>query len=306
MSAIPFSGHTPVLLAETVDLLKPQPGETVLDVTLGLGGHSGAFLAKTSPDGRLIALDADAQNMQIAKKNLSQFEGRIAYHQMNFGRLTELLPFTVDIVFADLGLSSPHLDDAERGFTFRASAPLDMRFDRNSGETATELILRLHEDDLAMLLRKYGEIEDAGRIASVISTELHSLDRSILTDDLKAAVEKAVNYRAPKILPQIFQALRIAVNGELDAVSELLRLLPDILKKNGRAGIISYHSLEDRLVKNAFRSLSTPFLNELTGAIAIPADFEIVTKKGIAPSDQEVESNPRSRSARFRVIRRVL
>lgn len=297
--------HIPILFGEVMEVLKPQPGETVLDLTLGLGGHAAGFLQRTAPDGQLIAFDADRQNLEEAKKRLTPFGGRASYHHANFQTLSGLLPLKADIVFADLGLSSPHLDEPERGFSFKAEGPLDMRFDRTKGETAEDILQRIDDKELARIFRTYGEIDDAGRIADVILTELKG-KTGLTTTHLRQATEKAVGHRAVKILPQIFQALRITINGELDAVHQLLRLLPEILPKGGRAGIITFHSLEDRLVKTAFRSLTTAIKDDVTGAIAMPAEFEMLTKKGIAPSEKEVQENPRSRSARFRAIRRVV
>lgn len=301
--------HVPVLQKEVLQVLAPKPGETVFDCTLGLAGHAAAFLEATSPHGRLIGLDADSANLAEAKKNLERFGSRAELHNRNF-RDTQEIGAPVDIVFADLGLSSPHLDDPERGFTFRTNAPLDMRYDRSTGESAAEFLLSSSVDQITKVLREFGEIQRSHQLAKALHAHVHSSPRGsedprlVKTDDVVACVEKIFTYRAPKVLPQVFQALRIAVNDELGAVTSLLETLPKLLSPAGRIGIISYHSLEDRLVKHAFRSLSTPERNETTGQISKSAPWELITRKAVTPSARELEENPRSRSAKFRVLRR--
>ncbi len=211
----------------------------------------------------------------------------------------------VNILFADLGLSSPHLDDPERGFSFRASAPLDLRYDRSSGQTAAEFLLSSSEDRIAEVLKEFAEIPRSRILAQELRRHFHSASRSLSewkTDDVVECVEAVFRYRAPHVLPQIFQALRIVVNDELGALKSLLSILPDVLTHGGRVGIISYHSLEDRLVKQTFRSLTTPELDPRTGQIAVSAPWKLLTPKAKKPSPEEIRRNPRSRSARFRAI----
>ncbi len=301
-------GHVSVLHTEVLALLAPRPGETVLDCTLGLGGHATTFLNVTAPDGLLIGLDADSVNLTEARKRLQPYGSRLETHCMNFRDALTVLTHPVDIVFADLGLSSPHLDDPERGFTFRTNAPLDMRYDRSTGESAAELLLSSSVEQITKVLREFGEIQRSHQLAKELHLHFHSDTRSLSdwkTDDVVQCVEKVFTYRAPKVLPQVFQALRIAVNDELGAVTSLLDTLPRLLNPGGRVGIISYHSLEDRLVKHAFRTLSTPEIDERTGQVSTAASWELVTRKAVTPSAQELEGNPRSRSAKFRVLRRV-
>lgn len=300
--------HVPVLAEEVMTFLAPTTGETVLDCTLGLGGHATTFLNATAPDGTLIGLDADSLNLREARKRLESYGDRVQLCCMNFRDAATILKQPVDIVFADLGLSSPHLDDPERGFTCRTNAPLDMRYDRSSGESAAEFLLSSSVEQITKVLREFGEIQRSHQLAKALHLHFHSETRSLTgwkTDDVVKCVEKIFTYRAPKVLPQVFQALRIAVNDELGAVASLLDALPTLLNPGGRVGIISYHSLEDRLVKHAFRSLSTPELDERTGRVSQAAAWDLVTRKAVIPSAQELEDNPRSRSAKFRVLRRV-
>lgn len=301
------SSHVSVLQKEVFQVLSPVSGETVVDCTLGLGGHAAIFLSMTGPDGRLTGLDADAGNLAEAKKRLSVFGDRVTVHQANFRDAQSIITTPVDIVFADLGLSSPHLDDPERGFTFRASAPLDMRYDRSSGPSAAEMILSSTEDYLTGIFRDYGELQRSRILAQTLHAHFHAKHRHVgqwLTDDVVTCVEKVFTWRTPRVLPQVFQALRIAVNDELGALQLLINCLGQIVKPGGRAGIISYHSLEDRLVKQTFRAWSTPVLDQMTGQIATLAPWELLTRKPVMPSEKELADNPRSRSAKFRAIRR--
>ena len=290
--------HIPVLLKEVIELLDPKKGETVFDVTLGLGGHASEFVKRA---GKLIGLDTDEDNLREAEKVLEGIGGKYELHHANFSQIRDLSVPKVDIVFADLGLSSPHIDEADRGFTFWEDAPLDMRYDRSSGITATELINSLKEEELADVLWKFGELRTSRRIAKIIK-ESDSVDT---TSKLKECVEKSAGHKAKHIIPQVFQALRIAVNDELGSLEVLLDSIPEIIKSRGRVGIISYHSLEDRMVKQAFRKLSEPEIDQVTGQVVKEAPFKVMTKKPVVPSESEIEENPRARSAKFRVILRT-
>lgn len=302
--------HIPVLHAQggsdpqqtILGVLQPTVGESVLDVTLGLAGHTREFLEAVGEKGSVTGLDADPENLALAKARIGTHTGFTGVH-LNF-RNAASLGTAFDIVFADLGVSSPHLDDPMRGFTFRASAPLDLRYDRTTGHTGAQLLAQMEKHEITILLRTYGELTEAKRLAHAIHAAVGE-GRMQTTDDLKDAVETAVGYRAPKMLPQVFQALRIAVNDELGVLETLLKALPVLLRPGGRAGIISYHSLEDRAVKHAFRAMTTPEKHEQTGAILREADYSLLTRRAIVPSDEEILRNPRSRSAKFRAIRRL-
>lgn len=293
--------HVPVLQTTVLQLLAPESGESVLDCTLGLGGHAFAFLEATAPSGVLIGLDADAQNIDAARERLLPFADRVRLIHANFRDIASLQCGPVDVLFADLGVSSPHFDDPDRGFSFRFDGPLDLRYDRSSGRSAAELIEQSSEDDLVMIVHDFGEVHQyvrpfAKRLAG---------KRIETTAALRAIVEEVFRYRAPSVLPRIFQALRIAVNDELGALNALLTAIPMALTPGGRAGILSYHSLEDRLVKQAWRSLVTPPKDPLTGRSVLPASFELLTKKPLVPTADELLENPRSRSVKFRAIRRL-
>lgn len=295
-------GHEPVLHSEVLEILAPAPGESVLDCTLGLGGHALSFLNATAPNGRLIGLDADPENLARAKERLDSSAHRIDLRVMNF-RDAATCNEPVDIVFADLGVSSPHFDDPGRGFTFRADAPLDMRYDRSQGMTAASFLQSASEDAITQALKEFAEIQRSRILAQELHKRFTGETKSWTTTDVVQCVEKVFTYRAPKVLPQVFQALRIVVNDEMGALQSLLAALPGMLRPGGRCGIISYHSLEDRLVKHAFRSLSTPEKDPHTGQESVPAPFVLLTKKPIVPSSAEVDRNPRARSAHFRAIR---
>ena len=291
--------HRPVLLETVLRSLVPLSGESVLDATLGLGGHAEALLEETGPDGTLIGLDADAMNLAAAQMRLSAFAGRTTFHHCNFGTIADLALAPFDIILADLGLSSPHLDDPNRGFTFREPAPLDLRFDHSSGMSASELVQQSDVSALKIILRDNGELyQEAHRLAITLAGRSFAK-----TTDLAQAVEGLFGFRAKRILPQIFQALRIAVNDELVMLDIFLEEAPRLLKPGGRLGIISFHSLEDRRVKQAFRALSTPFKDTLTGQVSVPASFTELSRKPMVASPEECADNPRARSAKFRVLR---
>ncbi len=306
--------HIPVLLngdeqaghADVLSILQPQSHESVLDVTLGLGGHAHAFLKQTAPDGMLTGLDADEENLSLARESLKEFDDRLRFVHANFRDIGQLDLPAFDIIFADLGVSSPHFDDPQRGFTFRSDAPLDMRYDRTSGLTAAEWLQKADERDIYVTLRDYGELREAKRLGTILYRTAQETPESVATTTgIRQVCEAAFGYRAPSLLPQIFQALRIRVNDELGALEALLAAAPLLLKSGGRFGILTYHSLEDRMVKQTFRALTTPTINDITGAVVIPAAFELLTRKAIVPSEAEVSRNPRARSGKLRALRRV-
>ncbi|MDD5041275.1 MAG: 16S rRNA (cytosine(1402)-N(4))-methyltransferase RsmH [Candidatus Peribacteraceae bacterium] len=291
--------HTPVLLSEVLSLLDPKAGETVLDATLGLGGHAMKFLERIGAHGRLIGLDADAQNLAQAQQRFRSLPGHVECRHENFRNIARLDLPEVDILFADLGLSSPHVDEPERGFTFRADVALDLRFDHTQGLPAAEWLRKVSLDDLTRVFREYGELKSPRRLAGKLKESEVTTTFSVVR-----VVEAVFGWKAPSVMPQVFQALRIAVNDEMSALDALLAAGPLLLKPGGRMGVISYHSLEDRRVKQVFRILSTAPQHPETGQDLHPADFALLTRKAVVPSGAEQESNARSRSAKLRVIMR--
>ncbi|MSR67519.1 16S rRNA (cytosine(1402)-N(4))-methyltransferase RsmH [Candidatus Peribacteria bacterium] len=298
--------HVPVLLQETVEILSPKVGDRILDVTLGLGGHSELLLHSAGDRGSLIALDADTENIAHAEMKLEKFGTRVKIVHANFSELPGCLPEDrrqFDVILADLGLSSPHIDDPSRGFTFRADAPLDMRFDRTTGMTAALLLASLDEVTLLKIFQELGELPSARRFTdAIVARRKDSPVRK--SGDLVETANLVYGYKAPRVLPQIFQALRMAVNRESEALQNFLLVVPALLAPGGRCAVISYHSLEDSPVKTSFRELCRDGKDPFTGSVTRPSEFELLTKKGIAPTASEIEKNSRSRSARLRAIRK--
>jgi 16S rRNA (cytosine1402-N4)-methyltransferase len=289
--------HQPVLLHEAIELLSPKPGETICDVTLGLGGHASALLKAALPGGTLIGLDADPLNLQESKSNLQQFGDAVQLKHANFRDLALVLSSPVDVLFADLGVSSPHFDDPTRGFSFRNDGPLDLRYDQTFGMPASKWLAHSHEEEIAQALREWGELRSAWSITQSIIRK-----KPVTTKQLQECVEEAIGWRAPSAMAQVFQALRIAVNGEMQALQDLLAIGPRLLRPGGRFGVISYHSLEDRLVKQAFKALITVQKDPHTGQDSETAMYRLITKKAVTPTAEEVAINPRARSAKFRVL----
>jgi 16S rRNA (cytosine1402-N4)-methyltransferase len=291
MSPTPEPTHVPVLPAETLQLLDPKPGETWVDCTLGAAGHGRMIAEKIGPAGRLVGLDQDPTMLAFARRRLEGLPATLVH--ANFDQLGEVLANlgidTVDGVLADLGFASDQMDSAERGMSFRANAPLDMRLNTTAGETAADLVNRMSEAALADVFWEYGEERHSRRVAKRI-VERRQTKRIETTLELADIVRSCVP-RSGGIDPatRVFQALRIAVNDELGALERLLVTLPRVLKPGGRAGIISFHSLEDRRVKQAFR----------TAGVWSP-----VTRKPVEADAEEQARNPRSRSAKLRVAAR--
>jgi len=301
--------HVPVLLAETLALLAPERGGLFVDATLGLGGHAEALL-DAAPAARLLGLDRDPEARALAGERLARFGGRVEIRAGDFRELERLAgdraPFAG--LLADLGVSSLQLDRGERGFSFRQEGPLDMRMG-GSGRTAAQLIEESTEAELEKIFREYGEEPEARRVARAVAAARQ--ERPIATTDALAEVvrgAKRPKHRDERIDPatRVFQALRIAVNEELEAVDELLDQAVRLLDREGRLVIISYHSLEDRIVKNRLRDLARGEVDPVTGRPRAETRLlEVLTKKPVRPSAPEVESNPRSRSARLRAARRL-
>lgn len=310
-------GHVPVLADEVVTMLAPVPGSLQIDGTVGGGGHAERMLEATDPDGRLLGLDADGAAIARVEVRLRpRFGDRLELRQGNFRELARVAPeagfSVVDGCFFDLGLSSQQLVDTDRGFGFRAGGPLDMRFDTSRGKPAAEIIATLDATALAALFRRYGEEPFAGRIARAI-VEARSEAPVRTAEQLAALVERVAPSRVAgrrRVHPatRVFQALRIAVNEELDALSEGLAGALDLLRPGGRLVVLSYHSLEDRIVKQFFqaerRGCNCPPEAPICVCGRAPR-VRLVTPKGIVPGEEEIATNPRARSARLRVAERL-
>lgn len=305
--------HVPVLLAETIRLLQPERGGLVVDCTVGLGGHAEALL-QASSSLRLIGIDRDPQALEMAEVRLRPFKARVRLLAGNFADLEALLHQegveAVDGILADLGVSSLQLERAERGFSFRREGPLDMRM--GPGRlTAGMIVNDYSETDLERVLREFGEEPQARRIARAVvrSREQKAIET---TTELSGIVGKAKagrgRQRPGRIDPatRVFQALRIEVNRELLGLEALLDQAVRLLEKDGRLVVISYHSLEDRIVKNTFRDLARGEVDEITGRTRSESRLiEVLTKKPIRPSEEEVTANRRARSARLRAAGRL-
>lgn len=301
--------HQPVLYQEVLKGLRPRPGGRYLDATVGGGGHARGLLEASGPDGRLLALDADPAALQVARRTLAPYGKRVILAHANFVRLAEIADRhnfrPVDGVLMDLGLSSLQLADAARGFSFQQDGPLDMRFDPQQGEPAAELVNRLPEAQLADLLRRYGEEPAARRVARAILAA-----RPLkTTGQLAEVVSKAVpGRRRHHKATRTFQALRIAVNHELEHLEAALPQAVDLLAPGGRMAIIAFHSLEDRIVKGFLRRESRDCLCPpaiLECVCGHKATLKLITRRPLRPSQEEVQVNPRSRSARLRIAERM-
>jgi 16S rRNA (cytosine1402-N4)-methyltransferase len=305
--------HTPVLIRESMGLLKPRPGERYLDGTVGGGGHTQEILLRSSPDGRVLGLDWDEDAVTAARQRLSRYEDRLTILQANFHQakaiLTDMNWGRVDGVLLDLGASSRQFDVAERGFSFQSSAPLDMRMDRRQRLTAGEIINGYPEAEIAKILSEYGEEPRARRIAAAITAERRH--RAIeTTTDLASIIARVKGRRSRAHHPatQTFQALRIAVNRELESLKEFLEHGYELLQPGGRMVIISFHSLEDRLVKTAFRKWSQNCVcppRTIKCECGWSQKAERLTRKPIIASAEEVWANPRARAAKLRAVARV-
>lgn len=305
------SEHTPVLYEETLEALKPLPGGVYVDGTLGSAGHAEGILRLSSPTGRLYGVDQDAQAVGRARARLSPFEGRFELRQMNFADLADWMAAdSCDGVVLDLGVSSPQLDNAERGFSFQQDGPLDMRMNQSQSLTAAELVNEAPVENLARVLWEYGDERQARRFARAIGEE--RLRRKLATTGELAALIERLSPRAGRRThpaTRVFQALRIAVNDELAALERGLPAALGILKPGGILAVITFHSVEDRIVKNFGRARARCYTFE--GPVDVPElrrpcapELELVNRKPIKPGTGELASNPRSRSAQLRVMRK--
>jgi 16S rRNA (cytosine1402-N4)-methyltransferase len=298
------SYHTPVLLDEALDLLEIEPDGTYADLTFGGGGHSRAILGRLSPKGRLYGFDQDPE----ARANVPD-DPRFTFVAGNFrfmrGLLRDRGVREVDGVLADLGVSSHHFDSAGRGFSFRADAPLDMRMNRGGKLTASEVVNSYETGRLIAILRDYGEMEQAHRVAGRI-VEARRGAPITTTGELVESVRPLVPRNDEnRWLSKLFQAIRIEVNGEMEALRMALEQSLKVLKPGGRLVVISYHSLEDRAVKNFFKTgnFEGEVRKDFYGRVETP--FSVVTRKAIVPSADEITRNPRSRSAKLRCAEKL-
>jgi len=292
--------HNPVLLREVISFLNPAPGQIIVDATIGGAGHSEQILQKIIPGGMLIGIDRDEETLRLASERLKPFEGSFKLINKNFKHLKETLKDIgvekVNGIIFDLGISSIQMEAWQRGFSIKNDGPLDMRMDRNQGLTAKDLVNRLSEMELSDTIRDLGEERFHRRIAKRIVEERKKKEIST-TAELTEVILAGIPYRHNKykIHPatRTFQALRIRVNDELGSISQALRESLDVMEKLARVCVISFHSLEDRIVKNSFKEFKAEGV------------LNILTKKPLTPDENEVISNPRSRSAKLRVGERL-
>jgi 16S rRNA (cytosine1402-N4)-methyltransferase len=310
------AGHLPVMPDEVIATLAPVAGGLQIDATVGGGGHTERILEAASPDGRVLGLDADQAAIDRVGLRLARFGDRLVLRRANFRELSTVAPDagfgTVDGLLFDLGLSSFQLADRDRGFGFRAGGPLDMRFDASRGVPAAELLETLDADALAALFRRYGEEPAAWKISKAIVAARATVPVRT-AEDLASLVERVVPVN-PRVrrrthpATRVFQALRIAVNEELDALEEGLAAAVDLLRPGGRLVVLSYHSLEDRIVKRFLAA-------ERRGCVCPPQApicvcgktprLRLVTRPSLTPTEVEVDANPRARSARLRAAERL-
>lgn len=306
--------HIPVLLDEILDLVPLHKAELIIDCTVGLGGHLEAFAQKTSTKARLIALDQDKEHLLYAQKRLGQNAEKSLFIHTNFVNLLQCAKANeiaeADMIFFDLGLASPHVDDPNRGFSYQSEGPLDMRFDiSDSKTTAADILNSSSEDQLKRIIYRYGEENSAPRIAKAIVTK--RLEKEFkTTTDLKKLITEMTSHpaRQNQLLKRVFQALRIEVNKELDVLTQALEDAISLLSKDGYLVVISYHSLEDRIVKQLFKK----YENRCHCPKEIPIcqckdqqKLKIVTKRPVVASQQEIADNPRSRSAKLRIAQKT-
>lgn len=307
--------HKPVMLAECIEALDIKPNGIYLDGTMGGGGHSREIAKRLTAGGRLIAVDRDADAHEAARERLREYIDRVTFIRDDFKNacadLDELGIGGLDGVLLDLGVSSWQLDSAERGFSYMKDAPLDMRMDRSAGESAYEVVNGYTESELVRILREYGEEKLAGRIAARIVREREKAPIRTtlqLAELVAGCYPAATRHKFGNPAKRTFQAIRIEVNGELDGLSEAVTALARRLVPGGRMAVITFHSLEDRIVKNAFRQMSL--------SCTCPPDFpvcvcgkvkevELVNSKPITASAAELRENPRAESAKLRIIRRT-
>jgi 16S rRNA (cytosine1402-N4)-methyltransferase len=309
---VPEFKHKPVMLAEVLEALRPRDGGLYVDGTVGGGGHAAAILRASAPTGRLIGFDRDEAAIKAAGERLAEFSGRFELRRGNFSELTGAIERgSCDGVLLDLGVSSPQLDQAERGFSFQQQGPLDMRMDQSQAVTAADLVNGLAESELAEIFREFGEEPQARRFARAIVRE-RSQSRFETTTQLARFIEQLSPRRGQKKHPatRVFQALRMAVNDEGRSLRSGLAAACACLRPRGRLAVITFHSVEDRIVKEVgrWKTRDYTFVGEVDVPelrIPVTPEMQWVQRKAIQPSAAEVEENPRARSAQLRVLERV-
>ena len=287
--------HIPVMSAQVLEYLNLQPGGLYIDGTIGTGGHAAQILSKLSNKGKLIGIDRDAEALEICYERFSAFADQISLHHSSYHNLSRIMgingPARANGILLDLGISSLQINSEDRGFSFQSNALVDMRFDQTKGQTAKDLIRKSSEKELADIIYQFGEERKSRRI----SNSIKKIKNLSTTMDLKEAIRKSTPpHHRNKTHARVFQAIRIAVNDEIDKLKSFLKIFLDYLEIGGRLVVISYHSIEDRIVKHSFRQLN----NE--------SKVELLTRKPLTPSTGEIKLNKRSRSAKMRALERVL
>ena len=293
--------HVPVLLNESIDGLALKPSGIYVDVTFGGGGHSREILSRLTGGARLFSFDQDAD----AENNIPADAEGFTFVRSNFRYLKNWMRYYgidhIDGLLADLGVSSHHFDDAERGFSFRFDAPLDMRMNKRAGMTAADILNTYDEEQLADVFYIYGELMNSRRIAAAVAKARTTKKIATTNDFMDIAAPLFKREREKKDMTKLFQALRIEVNHEMDALKEMLLAATELLAPEGRLSVITYHSLEDRIVKNIMKAGNAAGKVEQDFFGRIQTPFRLVNNKVITPSDEELEKNPRSRSAKLRI-----
>ena len=286
-----LNAHVPVMSTETIKYLNPKSDGIYIDGTIGAGGHANQILSMLSPKGKLIGIDRDEEALKICEKRFSSFKNLVSLHHTSYDNIKKILDELgiqkVDGMLLDLGLSSLQLNSESRGFSFKKNGRIDMRFDKNQDTTAADLIKSLSENELADIIFQFGEERRSRRISKAIKQS----PKLLTTNDIKEAIRKSTPpHHRNKTLARVFQAIRIAVNDEIDKLIQFLKVFINYLNIGGRLVIISYHSLEDRLVKKTFRSLKEE------------KKVILLTKKPLTPQKSEINENNKSRSAKFRAL----
>ena len=304
MNEVEQTYHIPVLLHESIEGMNLKPKGIYVDVTFGGGGHSKEILRQMGQDCRLFSFDQD----EDAEQNIVN-DNRFTFVRSNFRYLHNFLRYydveEIDGLLADLGVSSHHFDDSERGFSFRFDGNLDMRMNKRSGMTAADIVNTYDEEKLANLFYLYGELKNSRKLASVLVKARAKKEFTTISDFLEVVKPLYGREREKKELAKVFQALRIEVNQEMEALKEMLYAAADALKPGGRLVVITYHSLEDRMVKNIMKTGNIEGKAEKDFFGNIQSPFRLVNNKVIIPTDEEINTNPRSRSAKLRIAEKI-
>lgn len=294
--------HIPVLQQEVLEVLKPTESDTYVDLTAGFGGHASLVLDKLGPKGQAYLVDQDQVALQ-ALHNTFKGDARVHVYRSNFADIDWKSIPSPNMVLADLGVSSAQLDDSERGFSFQQDAPLDMRMDQTKGQTAAELLAELDERDIADLLWRYGEEKRSRHIARAIvqARATQSIQTTLqLADIVRTQYPKGYHRIDPAT--RTFQALRISVNRELEVIDAMLDAASEALAPGGRLAVVSFHSLEDRIIKRKMRDITRDICDTITGQALQESQFSLVTKKPLTAAPNEIDYNPRARSAKLRAV----